>query len=135
MTDRAAKLEPSTTEPSADDTTEAVDPANVLNPLTTVASAPEEELHVMKCLNPQEAVAHEKHLQDLVKKALRQFMKGLNADPDDQPLPEVMLTLVKDFKKAIMKVHDLVKQANHEGVMECIKDPEANCIWDRSPNE
>ena len=62
-------------------------------------------------------------------------MKGLNADPDDQPLPEVMPTLVKDFKKAIMKVHDLVKWANHEGVMECIKDPEANCIWDRSPDE
>ena len=55
-------------------------------------------------------------------------MKGLDADPDNQPLSEVMLTLVKDFKKVIMKVHDPVKWANNEGVMECIKDPEANCI-------
>ena len=89
----------------------------------------------MKCLNPQEAVALKKHLHDLVKKALKWFMKGLDADPDDQSLSEVMPTLVKDFKKAIMKVHNLVKWANHEGVMECIKDPKANCIWDRRPDE
>ena len=135
MTDRAAKLEPSTTEPSTDGTTEAVDPANVPNPLTTVTSAHEEELHVIKCLNPQEAVTHEKHLHDLVKKPLKWFIKELNADPDDQPLSEVMLTLFKDFKMAIMKVHDLVKWANHEGVMEYIEDPEENCIWDRRPDE
>ena len=42
MTDRATKPEPSNAEPSTDDTTEAVDPANVPNPLTTVNSAHEE---------------------------------------------------------------------------------------------
>ena len=85
MTDRAAKLKPSTTEPSTDDTTETVDAANALNPLVTVTSTHGEELHVMKCLNPQEAVTHEKHLHDLVKKALKWFMKGLNTDPENQP--------------------------------------------------
>ena len=60
MTDRAAKLKPSATKPSTDDTTEAVDPANVLNPLATVTSAREEDFHVMKCLNPQEVVTHKK---------------------------------------------------------------------------
>ena len=54
-------------------------------------------------------------------------MKGLNADPDDQPLPEVMPTLVKQFKRAIQEVYDPVKQANCEGVMECIEDLESNC--------
>ena len=69
MTDRTTKPKPSIAEPSADDTTEAVDPGNVLNPLATITNACDEELHVMKCLNPQEAVTHEKHLHDLVKQA------------------------------------------------------------------
>ena len=67
----------------------------------------DEELSVLKCLNPQEAVAHKKHLHALVKMALKAwFMKGLNAEPDDEPLPEVMLTLIQKFKRAIKEVSD-----------------------------
>ena len=109
MSDRSEKLKPSASKPSADHTTEAVDPANVPNPLATVATAHEEQLHVMKCLNPQEVITHERHLHDLAKNVLKWFMKGLNADPDDQPLPEMMLTLVKQFKRAIQEVYDLVR--------------------------
>ena len=90
MADGATKGEPTTSEPSIAETTNPMDLANPLNPLASATMAHKDELSVLKCLNPQEAIAHEKHLQALVKMALKWFMKGLNAEPDDEPLPEVM---------------------------------------------
>ena len=45
------------------------------NAVTTVT----EELLVPKYTNPMEAAAHEKHLHDLTKAALKRYQKGLNA--------------------------------------------------------
>ena len=83
----------------------------------------DEGLSVLKCLNPQEAIAHKKHLHALVKMALKWFMRGLNAKPDDEPLPEVMLMLIQKFKRAIKEVCDMVKWANCMGVKEAIDGP------------
>ena len=81
-------------------------------------------------MNPEEVIAHEKLLQDLTEKAMKRFMKGLDADLDDQPLPEVVPTLVRKFKSAIKEVYEPVKLSNQEGMLECIEDPKGNCIWD-----
>ena len=62
-------------------------------------------------------------------------MKDLNAKPDDEPLPEVMPTLIQNFKTAIKGVCDMVRWANHMEVREAIEDPEGPCIWDRDPDE
>ena len=69
MSDGATKREPTTSEPSIAETTNPMDPADPPNPLTTVAH--DDELSLLKCLNPQEAIAHEKHLKALVKMALK----------------------------------------------------------------
>ena len=61
MADGATKGEPTTSEPSVAETTNPMDPVNPLNPLTSATTAHEDELSVLKCLNPQEAIAHEKH--------------------------------------------------------------------------
>ena len=107
-----------------------MDPVNPPNPLAIVTMGHDEELSVLKYLNPQEAIAHEKHLHTLVKMTLKWFMKGLNAKPDDEPLPEVMPTLIQKFKRAIKEVCDMVKWTNHMEVKEAIEDPEGACIWD-----
>ena len=129
------KWDPTPSEPSVAETTNPMDPAKPLNPLTTVTTAHNEELSVLKSLNPQEAIAHEKHLQTLVKMALKRFMKGLNAEPDDIPLPKVMLTLIQKFKRSIKGVCDMVRWANHMEVKEAIEDPGGACIWDWDPDE
>ena len=95
-----------------------------------VASAAEEELSVLKCINVKEAVAHEKHLKHLMESAIKKFMKGLAADPDDPPVAEVMPTLIQNFKLAIKTMYDPVKWANRKEIQNCIKEPEAQCIWD-----
>ena len=69
MSDGATKREPSTSEPSIAETTNPMDLADPPNPLATVAH--KDELSVLKCLNPQEAIAHKKHLQALGKTALK----------------------------------------------------------------
>ena len=57
-------------------------------------------------------------------------MKGLNAEPEDKPLPEVMPMLIQNFKRAVKGVCDMVRWAKHMEVREAIEDPEGACIWD-----
>ena len=97
------------TTPAKPSTAKPMDPMNPPNPLTMVAMSHDEELSMLKCLNPQEAKAHKKHLHALVKMTLKWFMKGLHAEPSDEPLPQVMLMLIQKFKRAIGEVCDMVR--------------------------
>ena len=105
MADRTTKQGTTPAKPS---TAKPMDPINPPNPLAMVVTSCDKELSMLKCLNPQEAIAHEKHLHALVKTTLKWFMKGLHTEPDDEPLPEVMPTLIQKFKRAI-EVCDMVR--------------------------
>ena len=118
------------TTPAKPSTTEPMDPINLPNPLTMVVTSHDKELSMLKYLNLQEAIAHKKHLNALVKTTLKWFMKGLHAESDDESLPEVMLMLIQKFKRTIGEVCDMVRQANCKEVNEAIEAPEGMCIWD-----
>ena len=63
-----AEPEVTTDEPVADTSVASVEPpADPLNPVATVT----EKLLVLKCTNPMEAVAHEKHLCNITETALK----------------------------------------------------------------
>ena len=88
-----------------------------------------EELSILKCTNKEEAIAYEKCLRSLTERVVHQLQEGLNADPGEPPLVEVMLTLIRDFKTMIAKMYDPVHHANREEVWKSIKDPEGKCLW------
>ena len=123
------------TTPAKPRTTKPIDPINSPNPLTMVVTSHDEELSVLKCLNPQEAIAQEKHLHTLIKTTPKWFMKGLHTEPDNEPLPKVMPALIQKFKRAIGEVCDTGRWANHKEVNKAIEDPEGMCIWDWDPDE
>ena len=98
--DGAAKTKPqcSEVEPVEDTSTASDQPSNLPNLLAEVT---QEELSVLKCTNPKEAVAHKKHLCHITEVALKGIMKGYNTRPDDPPPAEVMPGLIQNFKRAV----------------------------------
>ena len=82
-----------------------------------------------------EAVAHEKQLHSIMKAALKRFQKGLNADPDDKILKEVYPNMIYEFKTTIRQVYNPVHRANRGKILNCVEDPEAECIWNRDDED
>ena len=127
-----SKAEPGTAAPADTSAESQAGPANLMSMLTTVAA--QEELSVLKCTNKEQAIAYEKHLRKLAEKAIHHFQKGLNADPEEPQLKDVMPVLIKDFKDVISEMYDSVHCANGKEVWKSIKDPEAECIWNLGDN-
>ena len=86
---------------------------------------------VVKCTNVMEAVAHEKQLHSIMEAALKRFQKGLNANPDDKILKEVYPNMILKFKATIKQVYNPMCRANRGEILNCVEDPEAECIWNR----
>ena len=63
-------------------------------------------------------------------RVVHQLQEGLNADPGEPLLAEVMPTLIRDFKTMIAKMYDPVHHANKKEVWKSIEDPEGKCLWD-----
>ena len=99
-------------------------PANPVAPVT-------EEVLVVKCTNVMEAVAHEKQLHSITEAALKWFQKGLNANPDDKILKEVYPNMICEFKATVKQVYNPVHRANRGEILNCVEDPEAECVWNR----
>ena len=93
------------------------------------------QIHVMKCLNPMEAVAHQQQLAKLTKTAFKWYMEGLQADPLDINIDQVEPGLLVDFKKAIKEVYEPICKANCTEILKCIKDPKGECIWEQEDEE
>ena len=121
------KAEPNTAAPADTSAESQAVPSNLASTLTTVTT--QEELSVPKCTNKEQAIMYEKHLRKLTEKVIHCFQKGLNADPEEAQVKDVMPVLIKDFKDAISEMYKPVHHTNWKEVWKSIKDPEAECIW------
>lgn len=96
---------------------------NLANPLDAVAT--DAEVAIIKCVNPDKAIQYGKTLKHIVEVSIKLFRRGLNAEPEEMMLDEVMGCLIKEFRDLVKTVHDPVKCANRKGVWECTTDAEA----------
>ena len=101
--------------------------ANLVRQPATVTT--QEKLSVLKCTNKEEAIAYEKHLRKLAENAIHCLQEQLNAEPDAPILGEMMPMLIKDFKKTVAEMYNLVHHANRKEILKSINDPEGECLW------
>ena len=98
-------------------------------PVSTLTAVTEEEVAMVRCTSPKEAVKYEKDLRKAAETAVERLQKGKEA-PGGIKLDDVMRDLVAHFKTKMKIPFKPAAKVSRKSVLNMITDKTGHCIWD-----